>query len=164
MNEAYLLLGSNEGNRFNHLKLAIEKLQSTAVVIEKKSKLYETAAWGMKEQPDFINIVLKIRTSLQPESLLTFIQQIEQDLGRQRSVKWGQRTLDIDILFYDKIILQTPTLTLPHPYLHLRRFTLLPLVEIAAKWVHPVLKKSMVSLLKECPDTLEVKAVPDLSL
>ena len=164
MNVAYLLLGSNEGNRLNHLKKATEKLNCATITIEKKSKLYETAAWGMTEQPDFLNCVLEIRTTLQPEDLLIFIQQIELDLGRQRRIKWGQRTLDIDLLFYDKIIMQTPSLALPHPYLHLRRFTLLPMVEIASQWVHPVLKKTMATLLMECPDTLEARVFSYLPL
>lgn len=157
MTTIYLLLGSNEGDRIHLLQTAVRELQQHCGAVIKKSSLYETAAWGLEEQPDFLNQVVKLKTPHSPQALLTAIQEIEKNLGRQRKVKWGQRTLDIDILFYGKKIIQTPTLTIPHPYMQDRRFTLLPLAEIAPHFVHPLLRKTIATLLKECKDRLEVK-------
>ncbi|WP_338152739.1 2-amino-4-hydroxy-6-hydroxymethyldihydropteridine diphosphokinase [Rufibacter ruber] len=122
-----------------------------------KSKLYETAAWGLEDQPDFLNQALIFETDLSPEEVLYATQKVEQDLGRERKIKWGARVIDIDILFYGQEILNLPQLQIPHPQLHLRRFVLAPLAEIAPTWEHPVLKKTVVELLKDCPDTLEVR-------
>lgn len=160
----YLLLGSNEGNRINWLKQAIDELAQSCGAILKRSSVYETAAWGLEEQPDFLNLVLKLKTQHTPDKLLYHIQQIEQRLGRQRKVKWGQRTLDIDILFYGNQIIHTPHLSIPHPYLQERRFTLAPLQEIAPRFVHPVLKKTIAALLKECKDPLEAKKLDDADM
>lgn len=157
MTTTYLLLGSNEGDRINWLQNAISEIEQQCGTIIKKSSLYETAAWGLEDQPDFLNRVIKLKTPHTPENLLACIQQIEQKLGRQRNVKWGQRTLDIDMLFYGARIIHTSYLTVPHPHLQERRFTLLPLQEIAPRMVHPVLKKTITTLLKECQDPLEAK-------
>lgn len=153
----YLLLGSNEGDRTDRLQTAIREIEQHCGVVIKKSSLYETAAWGLEDQPDFLNMVLKVRTHHTPETLLKTIQVIEQKLGRQRKVKWGQRTLDIDILFYGNEIIKTQHLIVPHPYMQERRFTLLPLQEIAPRLIHPILKKTITALLKECKDALEAK-------
>ena len=138
------------------LQTAIELLEENCGPIIKKSSIYETAAWGITAQPDFLNMVIELETAHAPEELLNEIHHIENRLGRQRDVKWGQRTLDIDILLYNHEIIDIPGLTVPHPYLHQRLFTLKPLAEIAADYIHPKLHKSISDLLADCPDDLGV--------
>lgn len=125
----------------------------------RRSALYQTAAWGLEEQPDFFNGAICVETSLDAIELLHEIRTIETDMGRQRTVKWGQRTLDIDILFFNQEVIETPDLTVPHPRLAERRFALVPLDEIASDFVHPVLRKRVSELLLECPDMLEVSRI-----
>jgi 2-amino-4-hydroxy-6-hydroxymethyldihydropteridine diphosphokinase len=156
MNEAYLSLGSNEGDRIAWLQKALELLAATCGEIVKISSIYETAAWGLGAQPDFLNMAVLINTDKSPEELLQEIHNIETALGRQRNIKWGPRTLDIDILLYNHDIIQTPELKVPHPFLHERRFTLVPLVEIAPRYIHPQLHQTVSELLAACPDQLEV--------
>jgi 2-amino-4-hydroxy-6-hydroxymethyldihydropteridine diphosphokinase len=160
MNEVYLLLGSNEGDRLLWLQQGCQQINQLAGHIVQSSSLYETSAWGLQQQPDFINVVLIIHTTLTPNGLLEVIHTIEHNLGRQRKVLWGQRTLDIDILYFGHQVFQSPELQIPHPYISERRFTLVPLCEVAPKFVHPVLKKSNQQLLDECPDPLAVSLTP----
>jgi len=157
MNTVYLLLGSNEGQREEWLNEAIRLLQQNCGTITARSYIYETAAWGLEQQPDFLNMALSITTALSPADLLEQTQAIEQQLGRQREVKWGQRTLDIDILFYNSDIIDIPGLKIPHPYIQERRFALVPMAEIAPDLVHPVFNKNISQLLDECKDPLQVK-------
>jgi 2-amino-4-hydroxy-6-hydroxymethyldihydropteridine diphosphokinase len=157
MNKVYLSLGSNEGNRQQWLERAIEAVELQCGKIMKRSAVYETAAWGIEDQPGFLNMVLEVSTTLTPPELLAAIQIIETELGRQRTVKWGQRTLDIDILLFNEEIIHDDYLSIPHPYMHERRFTLQPLSEIAPDLVHPVLKRTIDALLKDCPDPLEAR-------
>jgi len=157
MNTAYLSLGSNEGNRIQWMEQALDMLSTNCGEIIKKSSIYETAAWGLGDQPDFLNMAVKITTNQTPEKLLAEIHIIEQRLGRQREVKWGQRTLDIDILLYNNEHTNSPELTIPHPYLQDRLFTLVPLAEIAPDYVHPIFKKTITQLQEECKDKLEVR-------
>lgn len=145
------------GDRTSFLSQARESIASRVGSIRQNSGLYETAAWGKTDQPAFLNQVLEVETALPPEQVLRTINAIEQELGRQRHEHWGARVIDIDILFYDDMILQTQRLTIPHPQLHLRRFTLVPLVEIAPMLIHPVLGKHLSALLNECPDELKVR-------
>lgn len=158
MNTAYLLLGSNEGDRMLWLTQCLQQLENCGIV-SKRSHIYQTAAWGLEEQPDFLNMAVEIQTTLSPTELLKNIQQIEANLGRQRTLKWGQRTLDIDILFYNDEIIDLPELKVPHAFIQDRRFALAPLNDIAASFQHPVLKKTVSELLGECKDELEVKQI-----
>jgi 2-amino-4-hydroxy-6-hydroxymethyldihydropteridine diphosphokinase len=151
---AYLLLGSNEGDRLQWLYDALNLLDRHGLFLA-LSPVYETAAWGLEEQPDFLNIALCLETELTPDGLLNAIRDIEQQCGRQRELKWGQRTLDIDILFYDDIVMNEPQLVIPHPHLHERRFALTPLCDIAPDMTHPTLKKTIQQLLQNCADPLE---------
>ncbi|MEY4875951.1 MAG: 2-amino-4-hydroxy-6-hydroxymethyldihydropteridine diphosphokinase, partial [Bacteroidota bacterium] len=119
-----------------------------------KSSIYRTKAWGNENQNDFLNQCLIIETELSAESCLQKILLIEQNLGRKREEKWGPRTIDIDILFFNSEIVDKPNLQIPHPYLHLRRFTLAPLHELIPDFIHPILKKNISELLLHCKDEL----------
>lgn len=158
MPKLYLLLGGNLGDRTSYLAEACKHIASSVGSITHRSKLYETAAWGNTDQPSFLNQVLAVHTDLAPEQVLQKINAIEKELGRVRLAHWGARVIDIDILFYDQLVLQSQRLSIPHPQLHLRRFTLMPLTEIAPDLKHPVLWKTVKELLEVCPDTLEVQA------
>ena len=156
MNKAYLSLGSNEGNRMLWLEKAMDLIAAHCGTILKRSSVYETAAWGITTQPDFLNMVIYIETNKNPTELLDEILRTETTLGRHRTVKWGPRIIDIDILFFNNEVIELPNLIIPHPFLHERRFTLAPLAEIAPDYVHPKLHKTITELLAECPDKLEV--------
>lgn len=155
MKKAYLLLGSNEGDRLKNIKRAIDLLQKHGQIVT-TSKVYETEPWGLSDQPHYLNAAIEIRTALSAVKLLSATEQIESSLGRERAVKWGQRTLDIDILLYGDDIINSENLTVPHPFLQIRRFALVPLAEITPNLTHPALKKDIKTLLDECPDTLSV--------
>lgn len=154
----FLLFGSNLGNREEIIERAIEKI-ADRFQVDVQSSRYQTAPWGIANQPDFLNQVITILCDSSPEDLFSFIQSIEKELGRERIEKWGPRSIDIDILFYGNRIVSTNTLTIPHPRIAERRFTLLPLCEVDRNFIHPVLKKNMALLLLECPDDLPVKKV-----
>lgn len=158
-NTSYLLIGGNLGKRFLNLQKAKIEIGKRIGKINIESSIYETAAWGVEEQPDFLNQVLEVSTELSPKELLAEIHIIEAILERKRLRKWGTRTMDIDILFYESQIINTPNLKIPHPYLHLRRFTLVPLCDLIPDFVHPVLQKTVKELLEECGDELEVRKV-----
>jgi 2-amino-4-hydroxy-6-hydroxymethyldihydropteridine diphosphokinase len=142
----YLALGSNLGDRRHNLEAAIAALPPAVRVLE-RSPLYETAPWGETDQPDFLNMVLKGETRLAPAALLARLKRIETDLGRLPTIRYGPRLIDLDILFYDSLVLSTPELTIPHPRLHERAFVLVPLADLAANLVHPVLGKPIRDLL-----------------
>lgn len=148
----YLLLGANLGDPRATFALARQQLAEQIGAIEQASGLYETAAWGVTDQPTYLNQVLRLQTSLTPQAVLQRTQTIEQALGRVRTQRWAARRIDIDILFYDDAVIQTPALTVPHPLLHERRFTLVPLADIAPELKHPVLKKTVRELLEGCAD------------
>ncbi|MDB5262594.1 MAG: 2-amino-4-hydroxy-6-hydroxymethyldihydropteridine diphosphokinase [Adhaeribacter sp.] len=156
MPATYLLLGSNQGQRASFLAAATALLANQAGPVTRKSAIYETAAWGLEDQAAFLNQVLQVSTDLSPEKLLVQINLIEIELGRERIIKWGARVIDIDILYYDDLVLQSPELIIPHPHLQARRFTLMPLAEIAPAFRHPVFGKTNQELLAECPDNLPV--------
>ncbi len=155
----YLLLGANIGDRAETLQRATDLISERIGPVVQQSGLYETAPWGVTDQPAFLNRVLGVETRLGPDDVLTLTQSIEQELGRVRLEKWGARMIDIDLLYYDQLRLQTDRLTIPHPYLHQRRFTLVPLAEIAPEFVHPVLQKTTLELLADCEDIGEATLV-----
>lgn len=157
MNIAYLLIGGNLGDREGNLAAAIGHI----VAISKgellsQSALYETAAWGNTRQPAFLNQALQISTGYTAPVLLKKLLAVEEKLGRVRAEKFGPRTIDIDIIFFNEDVIRTKTLIVPHPHMQDRMFVLTPLQEIAPDFVHPVLQKNITELLNNCTDTLEV--------
>ncbi|MGN7889595.1 2-amino-4-hydroxy-6-hydroxymethyldihydropteridine diphosphokinase [Dyadobacter sp. 22481] len=158
--QVFLLLGSNLGDRPQVLAAAREAIGEQAGSIAGQSAIYETAPWGITDQPAFLNQVIEISTSLLPEDLLRIILNIEHDLGRVRYERWGARVIDIDILYFGQTVLDSARLTLPHPRIQDRRFVLAPLAEIAPAFLHPLLQKTSSQLLEECPDTSVVSKIP----
>jgi 2-amino-4-hydroxy-6-hydroxymethyldihydropteridine diphosphokinase len=155
---AYLLLGSNLGEREEVMVKALDLIAAHVGVIVLKSGIYETAAWGKTDQPAFLNLAIAVDTKLDPGALLAKILWIEKLLGRVRRERWGARLIDIDIILYgNEVIDLGPTLQIPHPEMQHRKFVLQPLSEIAANIVHPILKRNMNSLLAALTDTLSVE-------
>ena len=159
MSIAYLLTGGNLGNRFENLEKAAGLIQLKCGDIRRVSAVYETAAWGITDQPAFYNQALAVQTALTPEVLMKTILGIEEKMGRIRSVKLGPRIIDIDILLMDQLILDSDFLRVPHPFMGERRFVLTPLAEIAGGIIHPVFKKSISEMLKDCSDLLDVHKI-----
>jgi len=157
MNTVYLLTGGNMGDRLHHLTAAATTIALDCGKIVAQSAVYKTSAWGNEEQPDFLNQVLCINTTVTPFKLLRSLLSIEKKMGRTRDKQNDPRTIDLDILFYNDLVITGPSLQVPHPRLHLRRFVLVPLCEIAPGLIHPVFQKSVQQLLNECPDELDVK-------
>lgn len=152
MPSVYLLTGSNVGNSLQYLSLASALISQQVGTIQHQSAYYKTAPWGNTEQQDFLNQVLQVITPLKPAELIQKVLQIELDMGRVRTHKWAPRVIDIDVLFYDSDVIDMPGLTVPHPLLHERRFTLIPLCEIAPNFVHPLKKLTINELLINCTD------------
>ncbi len=152
MNKAYLLIGGNLGDRLANLQHATACIEQRCGKVLLTSAIYETEAWGFKDQPSFYNQALIIATRLSATALMTELLAIEVQLGRIRSTPLGPRTIDLDIIYFNNEIIQTDSLLIPHPRLRERNFVLMPLVEIAPDYIHPVLNKSNTLLLKECGD------------
>lgn len=149
MSIAYLSIGSNLGNRKENCEKAIALLIKEGMEVTKRSSFYETEPWGLKDQRKFINMALEIKTKNTPLELLDILKKIEITLGRMKDKRWGPRIIDLDILFYDDLILKTRDLEIPHSLIQEREFVLKPLSEIAPEKIHPVLKKSVKILLTE---------------
>ena len=157
MNNAYLQLGSNIGDRKKFLEVAESFISKDLGVIKKKSKIYESSPWGVDNQRFFLNQVLLLKTNLDSSNLLISIESIEKKMGRVRVKKWGERIIDIDILFFNNEIIETPDLYIPHRYISKRRFVLEPLFEIASNLNHPKYNKTISQLLEECIDKEKVE-------
>jgi 2-amino-4-hydroxy-6-hydroxymethyldihydropteridine diphosphokinase len=157
MNKAFLLLGGNIGDREKNFETARNLIKKTCGSITRQSSLYETEAWGKNDQPAFLNQAIEIETALEAKELMEQILKIEKSMGRERKEKYGPRLIDLDILLFNQEQRDDIFLTIPHPQMQNRRFALVPLAEIAPGLQHPVLKKTIGELLKECPDKLEVK-------
>ena len=161
MHRTYLLLGSNIGDRIRWLAFARREIASRIGTLHRISSVYQSAAWGLTDQASFLNQALAVDTSLDPERLLKETALIEDIAGRQRSVHWGARTLDIDVLFYDALTVQTKRLTIPHPEFQNRNFAMLTLLEIAPDLVHPVSGLRIRDLVNLSLDQSEVSILPD---
>ena len=158
----FVLLGSNLGDRELLVNQACKMLEERCGEIVAKSRLYESEPWGFQAEHWFLNQVVEIRTSLSPDVLMQTLLTIEKELGRDRSMPhqgYVSRSMDIDILYYGKDIIDTEMVTAPHPRLHQRRFTLLPLCDIAPDFVHPLLKKSNLQLHDECQDNGKINVL-----
>jgi 2-amino-4-hydroxy-6-hydroxymethyldihydropteridine diphosphokinase len=156
MNKVYLLIGGNMGDRMANLAMAIKLIEEQIGNIELKSSIYETAAWGQTNQPDFLNQALLVNTNMQAAELMSKLLSIENLMGRIRTIKLGPRTIDLDIMYFNNEVISTNLITIPHPKLAERKFVLEPLFEIAPNYLHPILNKTNASLLKDCGDSLAV--------
>jgi 2-amino-4-hydroxy-6-hydroxymethyldihydropteridine diphosphokinase len=145
----YLALGTNLGDRAANLRAALDAL-AARMQVTAESDIYETAPWGVTDQPAFLNMCARAETDLAPLDLLTFIKELETTLGRVPTIRYGPRKIDIDILFYDTLILDSPPLSIPHPHLHERAFVLVPLADIAPNFVHPTIGLTVFDLLLDC--------------
>ncbi|MBA4301252.1 2-amino-4-hydroxy-6-hydroxymethyldihydropteridinediphosphokinase [Algoriphagus alkaliphilus] len=154
--EVVLSLGGNKGDREKLLFRAIEGLNDHFQLL-KVSKIFETSAWGGVAKGDFLNQLVIISTEFEPEDVLEIIREIETNLGRTREEPWGDRTMDIDILYYGEKVINTGKLVIPHPFIEDRRFVLVPLAEVLPKKEHPISGKNTLRMLEECNDLSQVK-------
>lgn len=152
----HLILGSNLGDRIEQVTRARQLIFVQVGNIQAESSIYETQPWGHEEQPWFINQVISVQSPLEPSLLLYTIKKIEKEVGRKPGEKWHERHIDIDILLAENQVIEEDDLIIPHPLLHLRNFTLIPLLQIGAHLIHPVLGKTIEELYLECRDTGEV--------
>ncbi|WP_158859140.1 2-amino-4-hydroxy-6-hydroxymethyldihydropteridine diphosphokinase [Lunatibacter salilacus] len=158
--QVVLLIGGNMGNRLNYLTQAVMQLEEHFKLI-KKSGIYETEAWGGNSFGNYLNQALLMQTEANAVQVLELIQEIEHNLDRKREKRWGNRTMDIDILYFDNVVMDTTYLNIPHPYLQERKFVLVPLVEIIPEYVHPIYKVSQLELLARVKDASVVKKWPE---
>ncbi|MHB9943431.1 2-amino-4-hydroxy-6-hydroxymethyldihydropteridine diphosphokinase [Clostridium sporogenes] len=149
MHTVYVAFGSNMGEKENYIKRALEKIEERGIKIIKVSPIYETEPYGVLDQDSFLNGVVKIETNLTPENLIKELLLIEKQLDRVRERRWGPRTIDLDIIFYDDLIINEKNLIIPHKDMENREFVLKPLCDIDENFIHPVLKKSVRQLYDE---------------
>lgn len=162
MAKVFLIQGSNQGNKASYLKSSSGYISKKLGRIDALSDFYESEPWKMENAPVFWNQLIVLTTCLSPLMLLKNIKQIEFSCGRKQEHfdgNYRNRTIDIDVLFYDQMIFQSPSLVIPHPFLHLRRFVLKPLYDNFPNHIHPVLRKDMTTLLFDCSDFLKVKKI-----
>ncbi len=157
MEKVYISLGSNKGNSADNITRAIKKIKLYDINVAKVSKIYITEPWGKKDQNDFLNCVLKLETDMSPWKLLGIFKQIELELGKNIKERWGERTIDIDIVFYGNKIIYEKNLIIPHPRFHLRKFVLIPLCDISCEIMDPYSKKSIRELLNSVTDNSDIK-------
>jgi len=153
-----LLLGTNLGNKRNNLSVCIKYIEEKVGKIIQQSSVYETEPWGFKSKELFYNMAIEVETKLNPQELLKTIKEFEIEMGRKHTSNYcyENRIIDLDILFYNNKVINLSELTIPHPKLHLRKFTLVPLIEILPNIEHPVFKKNITTLLNDCNDTSTV--------
>ncbi len=158
MEKVFLGLGSNIGNRAGYIKKAVKGISLIkGINVIAKSSLYETEPWGLKNQRKFLNCVIVCLSKLDSDDLFRNLRKLERRLGRKRSVKWGPREIDIDILFFGVRIIKTIDYTIPHPMIAERNFVLVPLIELSPLFIHPVLKINLENLLKKSNDPCKVE-------
>ncbi len=158
---AFLLLGSNLGDRFQNLSYARSLLADNNLEIIQKSRIFETAAWGNEDQNNFYNQAILIETLLSPLQLLEKCQEIESKIGRKISEKWGPRIIDIDIAYYENLIIELKELSIPQKLIEKRKFALAALADIAPNKIHPILLKNNTDMLLDCDDHLKVYPIHD---
>ena len=146
--QVFIALGSNLGDRSANLQAALRQIQPEVVPVE-CSPVYETPPWGYETQPSFLNQVIRAETELGPQALLAHLKKVETDLGRTETFRYGPRLIDLDILFYDDLVLELPPLVIPHPRLHERAFVLVPLMDVAPDLIHPIFQRRVSDLLTE---------------
>lgn len=156
MHSYYLHLGSNKGDRNDFLQKALQLISEKIGTINLKSNIYETEPWGMKEQENFLNMAIEVKSTKSPEDVIQSIKSIESSLGSSKSVKWGPRNIDIDVLYCDDLIIESSEITIPHPHIQDRNFVLIPLLEIAGDFTDPAHKMTIDELYDLCKDTGEV--------
>jgi 2-amino-4-hydroxy-6-hydroxymethyldihydropteridine diphosphokinase len=147
MSTVYIGIGSNLGNREENCIRAVELFEKRGIPVRKKSALHETKPWGMKGQPLFLNMAIEIETALTPRELLRTLKEMEKEIGREPTSRWGPRIIDLDILLFNATVVDDDNLSIPHPLMHERDFVLKPLTEIAPDAEHPVLHKSIRELM-----------------
>lgn len=152
----YLLIGSNQGNRKHNIETALQRIEAFAGKAKSVSSLYETEAWGLEDQPNFLNQAIHVSTNEKPLDFLHHLKSIEKQIGRVDTVKWGPRVIDIDILYIDDQVIDLPELKVPHQGIYDRNFVLIPLMEIAGEFTDPVKQLTVDELYDVCHDTREV--------
>lgn len=152
---SHIHIGTNQGNLISNLKAALRLLEANGKIVD-KSRVYETEAWGKKDQANFYNMAISYDTELEPYDLLKLVNEIEDQLGRERNEKWAERIIDLDIITYDDKFIYDDKLKIPHPHMVERNFVLIPMMEIAGEWMHPKEKKTIEELYLECHDACEV--------
>jgi 2-amino-4-hydroxy-6-hydroxymethyldihydropteridine diphosphokinase len=152
----YIGVGTNQGLRFEQIERAYQMIEKKVGKILRASSIYETEAWGLTNQDAFLNTVIEVQTTLYPFQLLQQLLTIEEEMGRERSIKWGPRVIDLDIIAFEKWQIHSSELTIPHVFMEKRKFVLIPFLEIAPKWHHPNTKSSLEQLVNQTPDTIKI--------